>query len=321
MARKSRNGSLSGFTLVELLVVIGIIAVLISILLPSLSRARQQAYVVTCASTMRQFYTCWTMYANENKQRSLPARYQVHTVATNAEFGFYEGQFLGHILKFNAGGGQSGAGRGTDTAQVIKAVLQCKAANHDGDPDPDSAMITTTNQPTVYYGDYIYNSWMGTRKALADTTDTTDPSGSYPSLPLNQIPGNVIILMESVKPNAAQDSTGKWAAANIPTMTTATAYKYYYEKFNEIYTTAKAGGQPASALLLQRAGTPHGKGKKMNILYADGTVSLVDPLVDFFDNPRDQNTVREYLWNASDKYTSTPQVTNHPGWKKGAVRP
>jgi prepilin-type N-terminal cleavage/methylation domain-containing protein/prepilin-type processing-associated H-X9-DG protein len=58
-----------GFTLVELLVVIGIIALLISILLPSLSRAREQAKRVACASNVRQFCQTMIMAANENKGR------------------------------------------------------------------------------------------------------------------------------------------------------------------------------------------------------------------------------------------------------------
>ena len=57
-----------GFTLVELLVVIGIIAVLISILLPSLSKAWDSASRVACMSNMWQIYLGFVMYANDNRQ-------------------------------------------------------------------------------------------------------------------------------------------------------------------------------------------------------------------------------------------------------------
>lgn len=55
------------FTLVELLVVIGIIALLVSILLPTMNKARESAITVTCASNMRQIGMMFANYAADNK--------------------------------------------------------------------------------------------------------------------------------------------------------------------------------------------------------------------------------------------------------------
>ena len=81
--RSLRLKRTAGFTLIELLVVVGIIAILIGILVPTLSRARQSADQIKCASILRQFLVVDQMYLSDWQGFHLPAFLGNTTEASN----------------------------------------------------------------------------------------------------------------------------------------------------------------------------------------------------------------------------------------------
>ncbi|MCO6436127.1 MAG: prepilin-type N-terminal cleavage/methylation domain-containing protein [Phycisphaerae bacterium] len=69
-----RHRRLSGFTLVELLVVIGIIAIVVGIVLPAFSRARERSKSLACLSRVRELGRGWESYLADNEDNCPPGR-------------------------------------------------------------------------------------------------------------------------------------------------------------------------------------------------------------------------------------------------------
>lgn len=90
-SRRPSQRPSAGFTLVELLVVIGVIALLIGILMPALSRAREASIRVKCASNLRQIGTAAMNYAAENKGALPDMRTNnPHYVVNRTGFGWWD---------------------------------------------------------------------------------------------------------------------------------------------------------------------------------------------------------------------------------------
>lgn len=66
------SGSRRGFTLVELLIVVGVIGLLVGLLMPALNKAREASSRTVCMSNLHEIYLGLQMYAHDNRGRMIP---------------------------------------------------------------------------------------------------------------------------------------------------------------------------------------------------------------------------------------------------------
>jgi prepilin-type N-terminal cleavage/methylation domain-containing protein/prepilin-type processing-associated H-X9-DG protein len=142
------------FTLVELLVVIGIIALLISILLPSLNAARRSAREVACLSNIRQLSTAFIAYTLEYKGNTMPI--------TAAGFD----QYWHHKIAPHLGDNQY-ADDANNSASQSMAVMFCPEAAEKTNDWIGYRNVAWKWGPSGY-GSYGLNLWLIPRYAEYD---------------------------------------------------------------------------------------------------------------------------------------------------------
>jgi prepilin-type N-terminal cleavage/methylation domain-containing protein len=163
MDARSYRSSRSAFTLVELLVVIGIIALLISILLPALGKARDSASTVRCASNLKQVYVAVEQYSVDFRGWQMPSTAGTGSARNTWWWGI---DLLGRMftVKRSNTGGQAQI----DAVDRIAKLINC----------PANDRIDFT--PGSYSGDYTYNANLGDFRG-EDMDRVTNPQSQYDS--------------------------------------------------------------------------------------------------------------------------------------------
>ena len=162
---RGERGVFSGFTLVELLVVIGIIALLISILLPALQRAREAANAVKCASNLRSVGQGMAQYVAENKQ-TFPAAYiyEGMTIINGVQNPTQASQGYVHWSSYLFRRSRNPADQNLYKSSVGWEMFQCPSIekgglpptntypdNHDGNVNDDGAATIDQQAPRIAY--------------------------------------------------------------------------------------------------------------------------------------------------------------------------
>ena len=168
------------FTLVELLVVIGIIAVLISILLPTLAGARRQANSVKCLAALRQIGDAFKLYAIDSKGIWPVAAYRLPDPQTAAQPWLAWTDMLAPYIR--------GSARGTTASRLTLTEIRrnsplwgCAEWARTFDYDKNAGAISAVNVYTGYGMNYLPPPWLESGKTAADNKKQAIVTASIPN--------------------------------------------------------------------------------------------------------------------------------------------
>ena len=188
MSRKSHRG----FTLVELLVVIGIIALLISILLPALNRARQQAQRTQCLAHLSQLSKVYLIYGNDNKMC--------------APIGYWNGFWTGYMINTDTAG---------KTYPIIGTLYQARLL-----PEPPMFLFCQSQPDERFQFNTPQNNWPPPRKSPAQYI-----RASYFTRPVVKWSGNAPVNNEWPRWNKLKDKAVFADVMAIPSTSSGPGYR------------------------------------------------------------------------------------------------
>lgn len=240
MARRKING----FTLIELLVVVAIIALLMSILLPSLGRAREQAKTLKCLSNLKQVGMAAMMYANQHDNALPPANHSSTGTATG------DGTRWSNRLQYVI------TGQGTPINPPYGTSMK------DCDPTwiPTPALLCPNSNYNFLdraqaHANYGWNGLMGVN------IQTPQPPFNYKITRIS-LPQNLILLTDRWGKNAGGGRDANWGVAP-PEPVAATGLGALYPVS---YTPDASYTYPESAIRNNHGGPAF----TANFVYADG---------------------------------------------------